>query len=151
MRKFILCLAALLVSGTAALAVDYPEFAQWMKRTGQASNALQKMEQKTGPQALRASEAMAGVYEEMIGFFRQHGDAKAVQLAQEGKAAASALMNAANANDAAAAEAAYKKLSGTCRPCHEQYRERDADGKYHFKMQTERMPQAAPSKPAPAK
>jgi cytochrome c556 len=151
MNKLQVCLAAMLISGAAALAVDYPEFTQWMKYHDQAASALRKMEQKTGPQAVRAAEYMATVNELMIGFFRQHGDRKTVKLAEDGKAAATALMNAASAKDAAGADAAFKTLSGTCQPCHEQYRERDADGKYHFKFQAERRPQPAAPKPAPAK
>jgi cytochrome c556 len=130
--KGVLLLAACL--GIVAVAEEFPEFIQMMKVTGAASGALQKMEKKTGPQAVRAAERMGGVYEEMIGFWRQRNAAKAVTLSEEGKAAALELVNAANAGDADKAEAAYQRLTGTCKNCHAEYREKLADGKYQIKI-----------------
>jgi hypothetical protein len=121
-----------LVCGVSS-AQEYPEFVRWMKSSDQASKALQKLDKKVGPQATRAAEAMGGVYEEMIGFFRQRKSADAIKWSQEGKAAALDLANAAYASDANGAEAAFKSLSGTCRSCHNVYRERAPDGKYRWK------------------
>lgn len=148
MRLLRVCLPALLLSGAAAFAEDFTDFTQGMKYTDQAASALRKMEKKTGPQAVRAAEGLGGVYEEMIGFFRQRGAQDAVKLAEDGKAAATKLASAAFANDAEGADAAFKAVSATCRPCHDAYRSRAADGKYHFKTATERSAAPAPAKPA---
>ncbi len=124
----------LLVAGGALIAEVYPEFVMWMKHTERASGVLRTMEQKTGPKAVRAAEELGGVYEEMIGFWRQRDEPDAVKIAEQGKAAAVALASAANGGDAANAEAAFKTLSGTCRTCHESFREKLPDGTSRIKQ-----------------
>lgn len=126
------CLLALFSLG--AFAQEFPHFNQWMKGTDQANGALRKLDKKVGPQAMRAAEMMGGVYEEMIGFFRQYGRQDAIKWSEEGKAAAAMLAAAAYKEDVQAAAAAYKSLSGTCTACHNQYREKTADGKFRFKQ-----------------
>ena len=104
-----------------------------MKTTGTAVDELKKMEQKTGDQVMRRAERIGGVYESMIGFWRQRNAADAVKSSEEGKAAALQLATAAYAGDAEKANAAFKALSGTCRSCHEAHREKIAEGKYRIK------------------
>src|SRR6478672_8895939 len=78
----------LLAGGLTAIAEEYPEFVTWMKTTGTASDELKKMEQKTGEEAMRRAEKIAGVYENMIGFWRQRNMSDAVKWSEDGKAAA---------------------------------------------------------------
>lgn len=129
--KVIVCGLAVLSMGAAQ---DFPQFSQWMKGCDQATAALRKMDKKVGPQAVRAAEVAGGIFEELIGFFRQRGGQDAIRWAEEGKSAAAMLAAAAYREDAAAAAAAFKVVSGACTSCHNVYRERGADGKYRFKQ-----------------
>ena len=105
-----------------------------MKTTGTASDELKKMEQKTGEEAMRRAEKIAGVYENMIGFWRQRNMSDAVKWSEDGKAAAMQLATAAHANDAEKAKSALASLNSTCRSCHEAHREKIGDGKYRIEL-----------------
>ncbi len=113
------------------------QFETWMKTTGKAADALSKLEPKTGKEVVGSAERIAGVYEEMIGYWRQREAKDAVKWSEQGKAAAVQLASAAHAGDSETAAAAYKTLGGTCRPCHTQYREKLADGTYRIKLESE--------------
>ncbi|HZT28851.1 MAG TPA: cytochrome c [Bryobacteraceae bacterium] len=125
----------LLTAGLSAAAQEYPELTAWMKASGAASGTLQKLERKTGPQAVSAAERLGGVFENMIGFWRQLKLDDAVKWSAEGKAAAAQLANAAYAEDAAAAETAFARLGAACHSCHEAYREKLAGGKYRIRIE----------------
>ena len=83
---------------------------------------------------LAAAERLGGIYENMVPFWRQRNAAKAVRISEEGKAAAAILASAANSGNAEEVAGALKQLGGTCRSCHEQYREKVAEGKYRIKL-----------------
>lgn len=122
------------ILGTAiALPAQEAEFRTSMKTLAASMGALNKMESKTTPEAVQTAERMAAIYEEMIGFWRQRDAKDAVKLSVDGKASAVAMASAAHAGDAAKAGDAFKSLSTTCKPCHEAYREKRADGTYAFK------------------
>ena len=126
-------LLALILGTASAAPAQEAEFRASMKTLAASMGALNKMESKTTPEAVRTAERMAGIYEEMIGFWRQRDAKDAVKLSVDGKAAAVAMASAAHAGDAAKAGEAFKSLSTTCKPCHEAYREKRADGTYAFK------------------
>jgi hypothetical protein len=119
--------------GLVVFAQQNPELTSWMKDADSASSALRKLEKKTGEQAVESAEDLGGIYEEMIGFWRQRDARNAVKWSEEGKAAAVELASAANAGDAVRAESAWKALGGTCKSCHDMYREKLPDGKYRIK------------------
>ena len=123
----------LLAAGITAVAEEYPEFVTWMKTTGTASDELKKMEKKTGEQAQRRAERIAGAYENMIGFWRQRNTSDAVKWSEDGKAAALQLATAAYANDAEKVKTSMAALNTTCRSCHEAHREKIGEGKYRIK------------------
>lgn len=113
-------------------AQDHRGFESAMKSADTSIKALNKMEAKTGPEAVRTAESLAGVYEEMIGFWRQRGKADAVKFSVDGKAAALALMEAAYAGNRPDAAGALKALGATCRGCHQAYRVKRPDGSSTF-------------------
>src|SRR5215208_2510687 len=117
-------LVACAAAGLSLFAQEDAEFSEWMKAKGDANGALRKMEQKTGPEAVKNAERMAGIYEKMIGFWRQRNAVDAVKWSEEGKAAATQLVSAAHSGDAAKASAAFGVMGGTCKSCHDVYRER---------------------------
>ena len=129
-------LLATVVSGLLAaglLGAQDQKFEEWMKATGAANKTLQKLEKKTGPEVVANAEAIGSAYENMIGFWRQRNASDAVKLSEEGKAAALELASAAHSGDEAKAAAAYKRVGGTCRPCHDAHREKTPEGKYIIK------------------
>ena len=128
-----LTLTLLLATGVTAVAEEYPEFVTWMKAVGTASDELKKMEQKTGEQAMKRAERIAGGYENMIGFWRQRNTSDAVKWSEDGKAAAMQLAAAAYANDAEKVKTSMAALNTTCRSCHEAHREKIGEGKYRIK------------------
>ena len=131
--KLKLTFVLLLTAGLTAVAEEYPEFVTWMKATGTANDELRKMEKKTGEQAQRRAERIAGVYENMIGFWRQRNAADAVKWSEDGKAAATELATAAFAGDEAKVKTSMQALGATCRSCHEAHREKLGEGKYRIK------------------
>lgn len=131
-----------LIPGLAAVAQQNAEFTAWMKASGRAFGALNKLDKKTGKEAVASAEALGGVYEQMIGYWRQRNLADAVKWSEVGKAAAAELAAAAFANDAERAGQALKTVGETCRSCHATYRESMPDGTYRFKM---------PASPRPAR
>lgn len=110
------------------------EFTSWMKATGAANGALQKLDAKTGKAAVGPAETLGTIYESMIGFWRQQGAADAIKLSIQGKAAALQLAAAASSDNAADAAAAYAKIGATCKQCHDAHRSRLADGTYLIRM-----------------
>jgi cytochrome c556 len=128
-----LALLVVAATGLAVFAQEDAEFVEWMKACNGASGALRKMEQKTGAPAVQNAEKLGGVYEKMIGFWRQRNAVDAIKWSEEGKAAAAQLASAATANDAEKAQAAFARIGGTCRSCHDVHREKLPDGKYRIK------------------
>jgi cytochrome c556 len=129
--------AAFLLFGASAISAQQnAEMTEWMKATAQASDKLRKAEKKTGSDVVSQAERLGGIYEEMIGFWRQQGTGAedAVKLSVVGKAAAVALASAANRNDEAAAASAIRSLTGTCKSCHDTHREKIGENKYRIKV-----------------
>src|ERR1017187_7171119 len=125
-----LILAITIASGLVLVGQEFSEFTAGMKSADRAWDRLRDLQSKTGKQAAHQAESIEGVYENMIGFWRQRDSAVAVKSAIEGKAAAAMLASAAYAGDEAQAQAAFKPLSGPCRSCHAAHREKLPDGKY---------------------
>jgi Cytochrome C' len=123
----------LLVSALALLGQENGELESWMKAAGASLGVLRKLEKKTGPEAVANAEKIGGIYENMIGFWRQRNAEDAVKLSTEGKAAAVELASAANADDADKAAAAFNRIGGTCKACHDAHREKTPEGKYKIK------------------
>jgi hypothetical protein len=120
-------------AGMLLFAQEDADFTTQMKACGDAAGALRKLEQKTGPEAVKRAERIGGTYEYMIGFWRQRNANDAVKWSEEGKAAAVQLAAAASKNDADAARTAYSALGSTCKSCHDAHRERVSEGKYKIK------------------
>lgn len=124
----------ILTTGLAAMGQQNAEFTAWMKISGRAFGALNKLENKTGKDAISNAERLGGVYEEMIGYWRQRNLADAVKWSEQGKAASVELAAAAFAGDSQKADQALKTIGETCQSCHTAFREKLPDGTYRFKQ-----------------
>jgi cytochrome c556 len=109
------------------------ELHRWMESADRTVVALEKVETKTGAQAVTAAERLGGIYEDMIGFWRQRNASDAVKWSVAGKAASVQMAAAAYAGDSAQAAESFKTIAGTCTACHEKYREQLPSGKYRIK------------------
>jgi len=125
-------LAGLLILAPAMVAEENTQLTTWMKACGQSFGGLMKMETKTGKEAIHYAERMGGIYEEMIGFWRQR-NAGAAKYAEEGKAALGILAAAAYSGDAAKASEAAATLGTTCKNCHTERRIKLENGKFAIK------------------
>ena len=133
-KMALLAISAFGLLGAGSLsAEEHEEFEKWMKATGSAAQSLRKVEKKTGPEVVADAEKIGNAYENMIAFWRQRNAADAVKWSEEGKAAAVELASAAHAGDADKANAAFQRVGGTCKPCHDAHREKLPDGKYKIK------------------
>jgi cytochrome c556 len=133
MKVMKLLVPALLASAVFLGAQDNGPMEAWMKSINQNMGSLRKMDPKTGPEAVKAAETVAGHYEEMIGFWRQRNADDAVKLSEAGKAAAVELASAAKAGEAEKATAAMARVGDTCKGCHAAHRDRTPEGKYIIK------------------
>ncbi len=123
----------LLVLFACAGYAQQAEFAEWMKYSNRSMAVLSKTDKQADAAVVNAAETLGAVYENMIGFWRQRDAADAVKLAMTGKNYSVMLASALNAGDTARAAEALKGVGGTCKPCHDAYRVRTADGKFRFK------------------
>jgi hypothetical protein len=127
-----LILSITLAAGFVLVGQEFTEFTTRMKTADLAWDNLQKLESKTGKQAVHQAESIEGVYENMIAFWRQQDAPDAVKSSMNGKAAAAMLASAAKTGNAAKAEAAFKTIGETCQSCHHAHREKVADGKFRL-------------------
>ncbi len=102
-----------------------------MKAVGPAFGAVRKaVDGGMMAEAKAGAQTLSKAFAETEAFFKSHGKADGVEMAQAGKKAADAIAAAANAE---AAKAPVGELTKTCAGCHTKYRDKAADGSYTFK------------------
>ena len=133
MKVLVSALPILLAAASAVPAQVYTEMEAWMKSADQALAAIRETPGKTGAKMTGLGERIATVNENMVAFWRQRNAADAVNASAQGKAFALQFAIAARSEDEAGAAAAFKQLTGTCRSCHDQHRERLPGNKFRLK------------------
>lgn len=119
------------VSARAEQGQDAAMIDKTMKAVGPAFGAVRKaIEGNMMADAKTSAQALSKAFAETEAFFKSHGKADGVEMAQAGKKAADGIAAAANAE---AAKAPMGELGKTCTGCHAKYRDRAADGSYSFK------------------
>lgn len=102
-----------------------------MKAVGPAFGALRKaVESGAAADIKTQATTLSKSFAETEAFFKSHGKADGVEMAQAGKKAADALAGGASGD---AAKSAAGDLGKTCAGCHAKYRDKAADGTYMFK------------------
>lgn len=102
-----------------------------MKGVGPAFGALRKaVEANAAADIKTQATALSKAFADTEAFFKSHGKADGVEMAQAGKKAADALAAGATGEAATSAVGAVGK---TCAGCHAKYRDKAADGSYTFK------------------
>jgi cytochrome c556 len=120
-----ICLAA---GATMLAAQDDSNFPQLMKTINGQMGAVRKIESKTGPEAAEAAKKISDAFAQVAAYWTSKNAEDAVKLSNDGKAAADELAAAAGSGDSAAANAAFKKIGGTCGACHSAHREKTESG-----------------------
>jgi cytochrome c556 len=127
-----LMLGALVVFG---FAMDEAELAKHMKGVGKGMGATKKGMQSGDMAAVAAgAEAIATNLTGTDEFWAAHKLDDAVKMTKDGIAAANELSAAAKGGDAAAAKAAMGKMGGSCKGCHDKYREKTGENEYKVKL-----------------
>ncbi len=140
MRRFLLCVSALVVLGTGVLAqkvATVEEYAQLMKANAQAVGGANKAIGSAAYADARMNVAILRKnYTALEGFWRDKKKDDAVAIVKDGLTRLDALDKtlSAPAVDQMAAQAAAKEFGGaTCGACHKLYREGDAQSGFKFK------------------
>jgi len=139
MRRMFLAVSGLALGVALAMSVgvgaeqaqDPAVIDKAMKAVGPAFGAARKaVEAGMMADAKTSAEALSKAFVETEAFFKSHGKADGVEMAQAARKAADGIASAANAD---AAKAAAGELGKTCAGCHGKYRDKAADGTYTFK------------------
>jgi cytochrome c556 len=117
------------------LAMDEAELEKRMKGVGKGMGAIKKG-MKAGDMAAVAggADAVATNLDGTEAFWSGHKLNDAVTSTTDGVAAAKALSAAAKANNEAGAKESFSKLGGSCKGCHDKYREKTGENEYKVKL-----------------
>jgi cytochrome c556 len=102
-------------------AQDEAKYSEWMKSTPQEIGAIKgAIAAKDDAKVKAEADKLAGIYEQVAGFWKEKGKDDAAKLADATRDAAKAV-SAASGEEAQTA--ALQQVQQTCRPCHSVYRE----------------------------
>jgi hypothetical protein len=102
-------------------AQDEAKYSEWMKSTPQEIGAIKgAIAAKDDAKVKAEADKLAGIYEQVAGFWKEKGKDDAAKLADATRDAAKAV-SAASGEEAQTA--ALQQVQQTCRPCHTVYRE----------------------------
>ena len=132
--KRVLVLGVFALSAMGLFADNHEDYEKAMKMAGSTMGPLKKaLDGGAMDGAAAGATKMESVFATVEKFWTERGTADAIQWSKDGGAAAKALSAAVGAKDADAAKAAFGKMAGTCKGCHEVHREKLADGTYKIK------------------
>lgn len=128
--------AALITPAVHAADVTEADYQKAMKETLAGMQAVGKtMREATGDLsgAVAGAKAIDAALASIDSFWVARKDSEAVAMNTAARAAAMAVVKAAEANDAAATAAAMKDMQATCKACHDVHREQLPDKTYRIK------------------
>jgi cytochrome c556 len=129
-----LLLGSLFLLSSLVFAQDAADLSPLMKSLGATRGSLRKnIDAKSGPDAAKDAQKLAGIYKEIGAFFAKTNTEDAVKIAKTGETAAMDAGTAATAGDFEKAAASAKGIGGTCGPCHMAHREKLDSGGYKVK------------------
>ena len=121
MRKAIVLLGLFGFSAALLSAQDEAKYSEWMKATPPQIGAIKSaITAKDDAKVKEEADKLAGIYEQVAGFWKEKGKDDAAKLADATRDAAKAVSAASGAE---AQTAALAQVQQTCRPCHSVYRE----------------------------
>ena len=105
-----------------------------MKQVGATMGKLKKgLDGKMLHEAAGDAEKMQALLKDAEAIFAGMKMADAVEMAKSAESAAGDIVSAGHGGNAEGATAAFGKLGGTCKGCHDAHREKLQDGSYKLK------------------
>ena len=125
---------AAVVAGATALAQQHRLHNQIMKDVGATFPSLKKnLDANNAAAAAEDAAKLEGFFSEAEAFWTPLNTEDAVVFSKRARAAATAIGNAAKANDMKAAQASYTVLQRACGNCHSAHREEMTGGSFNIK------------------
>lgn len=129
-----LLVLSFVASFLALAAADHDELSKAMKTAGSTMGPLKKaLDAGTMAEVGPAAAKLEGAFTATEAFWTGRKVADATKWSQDALAAAGALRKAGEAGSADAAKAAFIKIAGTCKGCHDAHREKLPDGTFKIK------------------
>jgi hypothetical protein len=129
-----------LIAVTTLTAVLYPlaasadQLQDTMKQVGATMGKIKKgLDGKMLHEAAGDAEKMQALFKDAEAIFAGMKMMDAVEMAKAAQSAAGDIMSAGHGGNAEGATAAFGKLGGTCKGCHDVHREKLQDGSYKLK------------------
>ena len=91
------------------------------------------LEEQDAPSVGADGNVLIEQFTKVNAYWANRSEQEAIALAEQALDASRRFQMAGAAGDFDAAQEAFGELRGFCMPCHEQYRERDADGQWRIK------------------
>ena len=136
MYRITIILIGAVVSVALATAADRP-FQEIMKAAAGANNNVRKaMTDKDNAKITVEAMKLKAEFKAMEKYWTKAGKADAATWSKTASTGAANVVKALKKNDMAKADAAFKTVGGTCKTCHEAYREKGADGKFLNKIKS---------------
>lgn len=133
-RKYFVIAAVFSLITTGALMANHHTYVNAMKAaanvTGPTGKALEGGDMDT---VKKNAGVMARNFTIMAAWWEGRGSSSAFNMSEAAAKASRDLRTAANAGDAAAANAAFGEIRGSCKSCHTAHRVKNADGSWGFK------------------
>ncbi len=134
MNRFVIILSVAVFAVTTTLAAERP-FPEIMKAAVAANNGVRKaMTDKDNAKITAEAMKLKAEFKAMEKYWKTHGKVDAATWSKTASTEAGNIVKALKKSDSAKADASFKAVGGTCRTCHEAYREKGPDGKFLNKM-----------------
>ena len=136
MYRILNILIGAVVSVALATAADRP-FQEIMKAAaGDNNNVRKAMTDKDNAKITTEAMKLRADFKAMEKYWIKAGKADAATWSKAASMGAANVVKALKKSDMAKADAAFKTVGGTCKTCHEAYREKGADGKFLNKIKS---------------
>ena len=117
-----------------AFGQDGRPFSQVMKEIGGATGQVKKAFENGAKEDMASGgEKLQALFKEVEEFFTKRDAADAIESAKSAQAAAKELNSQAVSETKVGAEAAFAKINGSCKGCHDAHREELPEGGYKIK------------------
>jgi cytochrome c556 len=110
--------------GICLVAQTEADYSGWMKELAATKGKLSKdVKGKQNAEAASEAKHLAGLYDQLAGFWSGRNASDAVTIAKNGATASNELAAAASAGEEAKMDSSLQTINGTCGACHGVHRE----------------------------
>jgi hypothetical protein len=128
------CLAALALVSVVAAAQEETEFPEWMEAASQNVGRLSlSLQDKDAAEATAAAKELQEVFVKIAQFFQEKNASGAATYASEARKGFEQVEELIQTGNLQAAYQVMQATRSNCDSCHQEHRERGADGRYRIK------------------